>query len=279
MRKEIRTICYDQQLKIEAYKFEGIAQPFPNHFHDYYVIGFVEEGSRILSCCNKKYTIKKGSILIFNPGDNHSCHQINSKTFNYSGFNIEKQIMLDIVEEITGKRELPYFAENVIYDNDLKDCLQQLHKLIMNEFKEFSKEEYLYMMMTILLQKYMPDCDKNIPECRAEIKIACDYMQLHFHERMSLKQICDVTLLSKSTLIRAFTMSKGVTPYQYLESLRMNEAKKLLEEDISLSQIALQTGFSDQSHFTKFFSQYIGLTPGVYRSIFQEYEKRDDENE
>ncbi len=256
MSKEIRTICYDQQLKIEAYRFEGVAQTFPNHFHDYYVIGYVEKGSRILSCCNKEYIIKEGSILIFNSLDNHSCYQVYSETFNYYGFNIEKKIMLDIVEEITGKRELPYFGENVIYDNNLKDCLQQLHQLIMNESQELSKEEYWYMMMSILLQKYMPDYNKNISECREEIRIACNYMQSHFHERLSLKQICDVTSLSKSTLIRAFTISKGVTPYQYLESLRMNEARKLLEEDLSLSQIAMQVGFSDQSHFTKFFNQY-----------------------
>lgn len=38
MKKEIRTVVYDDELHIEAYRFEGIVQPFPNHFHDYYVI-------------------------------------------------------------------------------------------------------------------------------------------------------------------------------------------------------------------------------------------------
>ena len=40
MKKGIKTVCYDEELGIEAYWFEGIIQPFPNHFHDYYVIGF-----------------------------------------------------------------------------------------------------------------------------------------------------------------------------------------------------------------------------------------------
>ena len=39
MKKEVRTVVYDDELRIEAYHFEGIVQPFPNHFHDYYVIG------------------------------------------------------------------------------------------------------------------------------------------------------------------------------------------------------------------------------------------------
>lgn len=49
MQKEIRTVCYDEDLHLEAYRFEGIVQPFPNHFHDYYVIGFMESGTRCLS--------------------------------------------------------------------------------------------------------------------------------------------------------------------------------------------------------------------------------------
>ena len=36
MKKEVRTVVYDDELRIEAYRFEGIARPFPNHFHEYY---------------------------------------------------------------------------------------------------------------------------------------------------------------------------------------------------------------------------------------------------
>ena len=46
MQKETRTVVYDEELQIEAYRFEGIVQPFPNHFHEHYVIGFVEDGQR-----------------------------------------------------------------------------------------------------------------------------------------------------------------------------------------------------------------------------------------
>ena len=57
MKRETRTVIYDEELRIEAYRFEGIVQPFPNHFHEHYVIGFVENGQRILSCKHKKYYI------------------------------------------------------------------------------------------------------------------------------------------------------------------------------------------------------------------------------
>ena len=75
MNREVKTVVYDSELHIEAYRFEGVAQPFPNHFHEYYVIGFMEGGRRRLSCKNHEHTIAKGDVVIFNPGDNHACVQ------------------------------------------------------------------------------------------------------------------------------------------------------------------------------------------------------------
>ncbi len=68
MQKETRTVVYDDELRMEAYRFEGIMQPFPSHFHEHYVIGFVEKGERVLSCRDREYAIEKGSIVLFNPG-------------------------------------------------------------------------------------------------------------------------------------------------------------------------------------------------------------------
>ena len=95
MKKEIRTVVYDE-LRIEAYRFEGIVQPFPNHFHEHYVIGFVEDGERVLSCRNKEYSIEKGNVLLFNPGDNHACVQSGDGALDYRGVNISKMVMLAV---------------------------------------------------------------------------------------------------------------------------------------------------------------------------------------
>lgn len=40
MKKEVRTVVYDDELNIEAYRFEGVVQPFPNHFHENYYVTF-----------------------------------------------------------------------------------------------------------------------------------------------------------------------------------------------------------------------------------------------
>lgn len=277
MKKETRTIVYDDELRIEAYRFEGIVQPFPNHFHEYYVIGFIEDGQRVLSCRNQEYTITKGNILLFNPGDNHACVQSDDGTLDYRGFNIAKEVMLDLAEEVTGRRELPGFSKTVIFDEEVTCYLHPLHELVMKGSCEFGKEENMLLLMSLLIQRYGHPSPSCIPECREEIEKACNFMEQHFADRIYLDQICRYAGLSKSTLLRAFTKSKGVTPYSYLENIRIGKAKKLLEQGVPPIEAAMQTGFSDQSHFTNYFNRFIGLAPGLYRDIFLEKESTKEE--
>lgn len=188
MKKEIRTIVYDDELHIEAYRFEGIVQPFPNHFHEYYVIGFVEDGERVLSCKNQEYTIGKGNVLLFNPGDNHACVQSDDGTLDYRGLNIKKEVMLDLAEEVMGRRELPGFSQNVIFDEEVTDYLRPLHELVMKGSCEFGKEENLLLLVSLLIQKYGQPFESCIPECRDEIEKACAFMEQHYNQRIYLTQ-------------------------------------------------------------------------------------------
>ena len=240
----------DDDLHLEAYRFEGIVQPFPNNFHDYYVIGFIEAGTRCLSCKNKEYTIGQGNILLFNPNDNHSCVQCDGGTLDYRGLNIPKETMLSLAEEITGQRELLGFSENVIKNDELNHYLHSLHQVI--------------------IEQYGQPFENCIPECSEEIENACVFMSEHFAEHITLENLCKCSGLSKSTLLRAFTKSKGVTPYRYLQTIRIGKAKELLEKGVSPIDAAIQTGFSDQSHFSNFFNMFIGLSPAAYRRIFKE---------
>ena len=264
-----RAVAYDAALGLEAYRFRGAVQPFPNHFHPYYVIGCVEAGQRTLSCKNQEYLLRKGDLVLFNPGDSHACAQ-SGGIWDYRGFHITKACMLDLTEEITGRRELPFFSRNVVRDEEAACCLRRLHALVMRGAGSFDREEYLVLLFSGLLRQYGRPFAGCVPVCPGGIERACRFMERHYAEKISLEQLCRCTGLSRSTLLRAFTKEKGVTPYGYLENVRIGKAKKLLEQGVPPAEAALRTGFSDQSHFTNYFSRFIGLPPGAYREIFRD---------
>ena len=57
----------------------GIVQKFPNHFHEFYVLGFIEGGKRHLWCRGEEYDVSTGDLILFNPRDNHYCAPINGE--------------------------------------------------------------------------------------------------------------------------------------------------------------------------------------------------------
>lgn len=276
MKKELRTAVYDHDLHIEAYRLQGIIQPFPPHFHEHYVVGYVESGERRLTCRNQEYLVPAGYILLFNPGDSHGCVQTDGGTFDYRGLNIPKEVIKLLAQEITGSNTLPYFSRSVFTDEEIACCLRTLHEMILVGSREFGKEAQFLLLLSLLIQKVGQPFHCPVPPCREEIEQACAFMETHLSQRISLDDICREVGLSKSTLLRAFTKSKGVTPYSYLESIHIDKAKKMLEQGIPPASVALETGFSDQSHFTNYFSRFIGLSPGMYQDIFSESSNRED---
>lgn len=268
MKQEYRTIIYDEDLKLEAYRLQGIIPPFPNHFHDYYVIGYIAEGARYLSCKNREYTTKPGDIILFNPSDNHRCAQSDHGALDYRALNIPQPTMQNLISEISGSKQMPIFTENVIRNKEILGYLEKSHSMILDGSKEFEKEEDLVLLISALLKECGQSLNKCLPECRAEIVKVCEYMDQHYKEHILLAELCNLAGLSKSTLLRAFTRDRGITPYRYLETVRINAARKLLEQGMTPLDTALETGFSDQAHFTNYFTRFIGLAPGVYREIF-----------
>lgn len=271
MEPEVRTVIYDAELTVEAYRFQGIMQKFPNHFHDYYVIGFIENGRRYLSCKNKEYTIEPGDLLLFNPRDNHTCEQIDGRPLDYRCINVQPEVMRKAALEITGREYLPYFTQPVVFHSDLVASLKELHEMILAKEPDFRKEERFFWLLGQLMAEYTEQAPlSGLDGSSPEIERICGYLENNYTKNITLNELSAVAGISKYHLLRSFTKQKGISPYSYLATLRVTRAKQLLEQGMAPLAAGLQTGFADQSHFTHFFKKLIGLTPRQYQKIFEE---------
>lgn len=269
MNNEIRNVFYDESLKIEAYSFIGIEQEFPSHFHNYYVIALVENGKRQLSCNNNCYHIKQGDVIIFNPNDKHSCVKSGNELFIYKGLNIPSDIISKITFDITRKKYTPRFSKNVIRTPEIYNCLLTLHNMIVNKSNNFEKEELFFILIYDLLKNFSNEIN-DIDKHSIETSSICKYIEENYYKKISLDDLCNRYNSSKSTLLRDFSKQNGITPYRYLQNVRIEKAKQLLKNGISPADTALKTGFSDQSHLTNCFHTFIGLSPSSYANIFRE---------
>lgn len=98
-------------------------------------------------------------------------------------------------------------------------------------------------------------------------KLLEEYIEENLSEALSVQDVAGLVGLSQSHFIRVFTSDYGCSPHHYVQARRLHRAKKMLSSsiDIPIKAIALECGFSDQSHMTRFFQSKLSLTPKQYR--------------
>lgn len=123
-------------------------------------------------------------------------------------------------------------------------------------------------MMTHLKQAYAGGRvwpSKKGMLARWQERRALDYLTTHLSEAISIADLAAICDLSRSYFIRAFKETLGETPHRWLVNYRIEKAKELLPQDLSIAEVALSCGFADQSHLNKVFTALVGKTPGQFR--------------
>jgi AraC family transcriptional regulator len=99
-----------------------------------------------------------------------------------------------------------------------------------------------------------------------QLRIVKENLEQNLDAPTSLAGLAGLIDLSQSRLVRGFKASTGFAPYMWVTKARIGKAEALLMDDkLGLSEIALEVGFADQSHFTKAFKRNTGVTPGEWR--------------
>lgn len=101
------------------------------------------------------------------------------------------------------------------------------------------------------------------------------YMQIHFRKDLSLDHLSEMMDLHPNYICSLFKKETGDTFVNYLNAMRIREAKNLLENehDASVSAIGKMVGYDNKHYFTKVFKRYTGTTPGAYRKSVLEEER------
>lgn len=99
-----------------------------------------------------------------------------------------------------------------------------------------------------------------------ELRAPIEYISRHFGDSISVDALAAACSISVSALERRFKKHFKKTPHQYINEVRLDNARQmLLESDKPIGTIALETGFSDHSHFTRVFRRHFGISPSQAR--------------
>jgi AraC family transcriptional regulator len=99
-----------------------------------------------------------------------------------------------------------------------------------------------------------------------QLKRVHDFLLSNIGENLRLEQLADMTQLSLSHFCRSFKVATGLPPHQWILQERINKARELLlRPQARLADVAVETGFADQAHFTRAFGRAVGQSPGAWQ--------------
>jgi AraC-like DNA-binding protein len=223
---------------------------FPKNFQ----IGYIRQGKGEFFTGDEIISIKEGQFFLVHPGKVHS-----GKPDETIGWTVDTiALKAQFIKELFTVNDTITFSEFVTDDEELKAIFEKIIQLLNNYEHSLENEGKLYLLITdlIKLKVSITKADEKKENQNEAIDRAVDFITKNFTNSFSLDELAEKAFLSKFHLLRIFKNKTGLTPYAYQIQLRLNEARRLMFQNKSLTEIAYELGFADQAHFTNTFKKY-----------------------
>lgn len=230
---------------------------FAQHTHDGLMLGIMRDGAMRFLREGRMNTIGPGGITVINPGDVHTGGRCGGERLIYTGIYAPQSILAK-----AGLGPEVWFSEGVVTD---PECWRLLLRATAPATDPLAGQEDLLEGLFLLGRHGDRRPRGNARACSASAARAIDYVHTHYAEAFTIEDLAGLSGITPRHMIRSFRKATGMPPHAYLRQLRIGEARRLLERDLPIAEIALATGFADQAHFSKVFKQVTGATPGRYR--------------
>lgn len=253
--------------QLELRRGFAVARPVPRHWHEEYQLCLVQSGAGELIYRGASLQTPPASLFIVHPGEVHANRAFGSVGCSYRTLFLDVELMRRLVNEISGKEKgLPFFRTAVLFDPETIRQYLNLHLSFEQPASSLERQTLLLDFLASLISRFAEQ--RSLPRAsgmeRHAVTRACEYLAEHYAENVSLEKLASMAHLSPFHFNRVFSEKLGLPPHEFQTQLRVLRAQKLLRQGYSISSVAAQTGFADQSHFTRQFKRLTVITPGQF---------------
>ncbi len=238
---------------------------FKKHSHEEYSLGIVKEGETSFWYDGRFSSLSANDIVFLPPALIHSCNPVNTDRWKFKMLFIEKEWLRSSLEG--SGLELDSVAIRYAQGQPLSSSI--IDKLMANLTERASpleKEEFILSLVQHVMEN-KKTCLYPFSEMpMLRLKQIREYINDSFLEKITLDDLENISGLKRFAVIKGFKDVFTIPPHAYQTLLRVNYAKKELKKGRPLLEVALESGFYDQSHFIKVFKSHVGLTPHRYKS-------------
>lgn len=256
----------------------------PFHFHYYLEIGYLLEGSGVFRSQNKSYEMGKGDITVTAGNILHTAQALEPETYGGIIY-IDMEDLLKLFAAENSKIQLRTVQESFTDTFCLKSgehpevmwMINEIVRLYVDK-KQNYKMQIIGLLYALLFKVYdIFSEEKNGEEQSPELPIlpAIEYIYDHYMDVIKVEELAKSCHFSESYFRKVFMEMKGISPMDYLNSIRVRESCKLLRNTTdSIRVVGEKCGFLSVTTYERNFKQRMGMLPSQYREKCQKPRKR-----
>lgn len=243
--------------------FQGVVLP---HFHDAIEIIFTTAGSGTAVCNGVKYRHTTGSVFF---AASNEIHYFTDRSDDIRGLviDIEPQILFGNASLFRDSVPISHMWQDPTMEHPLWELVNFICRNIENHQCQFKQDTQTALASALLT--LLTDCVKleKASQPHETIVQILNYCQEHYTEPLSLEILSKELHLSLSHISRIFSHKLRISFSDYLNSLRLNEAIKIMNTSkVTVTKVAALAGFPTIRTFNRVFMEKYGITPSQYRN-------------
>ncbi|HEX9513484.1 MAG TPA: AraC family transcriptional regulator [Puia sp.] len=244
----------------------------PVHKHTHYELQYIMRGKGQHIINDHSYNYEKGDLFIMAPNDNHFFIFQERSTICFIKFH--EGFFQEFLQDANFKQLLTRFSSPYrkfslsVYN---RQQTIQLMDLVINEHRKETKYNHLIIKsaLALILALMAKDADQNMPSPKEEkIQSILTYIDRHITEKhlLTTKEIADAFFISKGYFNQYFNKATGSSYKKYVQEYSLKlVAQQLVHSDKTLSQLASEFGYSDESHLSNAFKAHFHQTPSAFK--------------
>ena len=280
-------------------------ETFRRHTHSAYSIGLMDGGAASFMLEGAPHRAVAGQLVLIEPDRVHACNPDRDTFFAYRMFYVDAAWLAELATEpdappAPGKQDEPALADTagegarqagaprfrapVVECAETAAAWSALYNAVTRGGSALEKQSLLAQAAELLLSRHCvadhamppghapgnaPQKQPAPPSPPAETAEVVEAVRRHLRDHVAdpvrLDDLARLAGRSRCHLLRMFQQATGLPPHAYQTQLRVEAAKGLLAAGHAISHVAAETGFSDQSHFSRVFRDLTGATPGQYQ--------------
>jgi AraC-like DNA-binding protein len=252
---------------VELFRAWFAGEAYAKHRHDTYALGLTDCGVQVFDYAGSVWTSTPGRVVVLYPDEVHDGRAGTADGFGYRIIYVEPSHLSDALRALCGRSyPLPFLREPVSTNPRLSRAIQGAFRFPLESMAVDGLA--LDLAEGLMAGEWGGGRPLASPRVHARVvERAREFLDAERTRIVHSAELESITGLTRYDLARQFKLMFGTSPYRYLLMRRLELARQRIHLGHPLADVADETGFADQAHFTRAFKAAFGLTPARYRAL------------